>query len=127
LDPLDKVAIIYRNGMADSVSSTTTLDTARMLFDQTLFTNPTVYFQAVGLAPFNNTASIYLVSSGVADFGLSGLTTISDSQIDFTMNSKTWNRSGPLSVPPGERLLPQIVPTGAFNFIDSAVVIECAK
>ncbi|MDR3606920.1 MAG: fibronectin type III domain-containing protein [Oligoflexia bacterium] len=124
LNNLSKAEVIYRDSLGSSnISSPNTLDLERTLVDLTLFSNPTAAFQAVASVTSNTT--IELMSDGTQDSGTASLGAVSGSSITFYSSSKTWQRSGTITLTSGNRFLPYVDPAGgSATLVDSAIIVD---
>ena len=100
----------------------------RTLVDLAAFSNPTLTFRALGnVSNPGDAADLYLMSAAAADSGTAGLTTLS-AALSFTSTTKTMQETGPVAVPTGTRVLPQIqIGTGQMTLTDTFIVVNTQK
>lgn len=127
LTHLTKAEIPFRLSMG-AASAGATLDTERTLMNLSLFSNPVPYFQSVITPPNGGSATMTLMSLGVLDSTLAGAAAVSSSALNYSTYSKTWNRSGALTLTTGDRFLPAVSAIGGTATIsDSSLIIRATK
>lgn len=129
LKNITQAALYYREAQSISTSVASTVDTERTLFDATVFSNPSVYFSASGMAPVAGSMSVYLLSDNVNDSGGTSLAAIPGSTLSYNSSQKFYQKTAaPISITSGLRYMPSVLPSGGVGLLnDATMIIQISK
>jgi fibronectin type 3 domain-containing protein len=124
---LSQAEVTFRNSLASNSAGPLMLASERVLMDLSVFSNPSVFFEAVGAVPISSTSvDVSLYSDASDDSGVASTSAIAGSDLQFTGPFKTRLRtSSPLTINSGDRFITNVNPTGGgITHTGSSIVIE---
>ncbi|MBS1963529.1 MAG: fibronectin type III domain-containing protein [Bdellovibrionales bacterium] len=127
LTDLSHLQIVNRISLGGTLASAT-LTSERTIVDLSVYSNPTVYFQATVNPANGGSASFDLMDANTSDSGVGGLSTIGGSTLNFGTYVKTLQRSSTVAVPTNHRVLPKLTATGGNAAVsDTSIVIDATR
>lgn len=122
---LTTAEVFYRTSLGPPSVYPINIDVERTLLSLSLFSNPTTYFQAVGALQSGGGAHVELMDDGLNESGTAGITAVSGSSLIFGTASKSWQRSGSITITSGDRFLTGLPDVASsVELTDSSIIID---
>lgn len=128
LRSLKKVEVFYRSSRLATVSLVnSTIDHERVYLDLLAFSNPVVYFQAVGYSPMGDSVTVDMLDVGILDSDSTPVTAVTGSDLPMSTSAKVSQRSSSLTLTSGHRYLPEVqISSGSFYLLDAGAVVRAS-
>jgi hypothetical protein len=110
---------------AQSITTATTVDTGRRQINTSNFTTPTVKYACYGSQSGAGVAP-RLVTNGVNETGVAGISAIGSSTLTFTGTGSTYQTqtASGLSITDGDRFMPDFTGTGTLSIGSCMMIIQ---
>jgi len=129
IEQLTKAVVPYRMIRGQNLTASQFSDSHRTRMDLSLFSNPTVYFQAIGSTSDLGLLGLELLTFGTAETGSGSSSAIAESKLELSGSAKNLRRTlAPISIVSDDRFsVTRDATNGTLNLVDSLLLIHISK